>query len=128
MVQEAKADSTIGKEIGMLSVPTGHLEIGELPEERLIKELKEETGYQNIKIEGLLGIYLIKKALGILYQVQLSGEKKKRLKNEISKVSWMTPKEILLHQDSLRPAIKEIIEDYLSGRVIAPLDLVRICF
>jgi len=69
MVQEAKADSTIGKEIGMLSVPTGHLEIGELPEERLIKELKEETGYQNIKIEGLLGIYLIKKALGILYQV-----------------------------------------------------------
>ena len=128
MVQEAKADSTIGKEIGMLSVPTGHLEIGELPEERLIKELKEETGYQNIKIEGLLGTYLIKKALGILYQVQLSGEKKKRLKNEISKVSWMTPKEILLHQDSLRPAIKEIIEDYLSGRVIAPLDLVRICF
>ncbi|MFH1705851.1 MAG: NUDIX domain-containing protein [Patescibacteria group bacterium] len=129
MVQEARNNKKIGKKRGMLSVPSGHLERDESPAERAILEIQEETGYRNIKLIGFQGLYVVKGGLlGIVYQAEVSGEPGKRQEDEIKKVVWMEPEKILADEKNLRPAIKEIVQDYLVGRPLLPLKTVRICF
>jgi 8-oxo-dGTP pyrophosphatase MutT (NUDIX family) len=128
MVEEAESDHKIGKEKGMFSVPVGHLISGKPIEKELIREVREETGYQKVRIKGFLGGYLVKAALGLIYLMEVSGKGVEVSDATIKRSFWANPKDVLSNDiDRLRPGIKEILEDYLRSAKLLEKEVVRDC-
>ena len=128
IVEEAKSDPQTGKNIGMLSVPAGHLIKGEDILEAVKREVLEETGW-NIHITTFLRFYLIKEgALGaVVVATATKLEANPLLDEDIRLASWMSVGEVLQSGKVLRPGMAEILDDYVSG-LRYPLDIIRQCF
>ena len=106
-----------------INQPSGHLEVGETPEEGAIRECKEESGL-DIKINGFIGCYLMEReSNGDIYlrmsfhgtvinnrdeEFPISGD-------DILEAKWMHKEEI---EESLcihrSPMVLRSLEDYVS--------------
>lgn len=121
-----------GEVKGMWNFPAGWLELGEDPTTAVIREAKEESGY-NFTPDYLLGVYSFIKSkegqlnqpIEIVYRGSVSGEPTKVDAEEISAVKWFTPEEIMaMDKYALRDKItKEMLKDYLAGKKY-PLDVI----
>ena len=113
----------LGKEKDSISIPMGHLEYGENPIEAVKRELFEETGLKGVSIDRIIGLYLIEGALGVVYLI-LPPSKPESINlvssdADIMDVRWMDI-EKFLNSNNLRPAVKEIVMDYLNGESYDP--------
>ena len=99
---------------GRWSLLGGYLKAGEHPKEGLEREVLEETGYK-VKANSIIGYYDIQVAFGIAFSGSLVDETQADyFKDEIRNVLWLTSEEIL--KVKLRPAVKEILQDYINGK------------
>jgi len=132
LVQEAQGFSK-----GQWNQPAGWVDPGEDPLKAVIREIKEETGF-DFKPEGIIGIYSIVQkrpkelvsvglphAIKIIYRGAVSNQIKD-LTEDVAKISWYTPDEIEdMDVDTLRDMdIKQEVTDFLAGKSY-PLDLVH---
>lgn len=113
IVQENFENKDINKAKGSYSLPSGHVLANESIEDAIIREVEEETGFL-IKINGLIGLYDIGLALGIAFYGEIIQELNIDSHEEIRKVLWLTYDEII--KLPLRPANKEILDDYINKK------------
>jgi 8-oxo-dGTP pyrophosphatase MutT (NUDIX family) len=130
-VKEKRENKSIGKSVGDISLPSGHLDSDLTVIETVLQEIKEETGYTEVELLGVLRLYHIKGAVGIVYIGVVSGDRGQALKEEISNVFWADPYIILGKNQTgtirLRPGTEEVLEDFLSNRPPFPLDIIKEC-
>lgn len=108
--------------------PAGHLEAGESLVEAVIRETREETGYE-FRPSGLLGVYLWEhpdKRRSYL-RVAFSGPAsaptgEPRLDDGIIGVHWLSPQELFQREPQLRsPMVTRCVAAYRAG-IGYPLD------
>ncbi|MDR2625164.1 MAG: NUDIX hydrolase [Zoogloeaceae bacterium] len=114
-----------------LNQPAGHLEYGETLVEAVIRECREETGYDFCP-QSLVGIYRRPKDQGTLTYLRFAfaGEvvghdPERPLDTGILGARWMTPEALRAAPERWRsPMVQECALDYLAGRRV-PLTLLR---
>jgi len=116
MVQEAKPEC-----YGLWNQPAGHLDANESIVEALIREVKEETGYVNIRIDSIAGIhhFVDESILRINFKVSLLDQSKGPLADDVLEARWFSREEIeeLRCAGQLRNRRTEIaIRDWLEGK------------
>jgi 8-oxo-dGTP pyrophosphatase MutT (NUDIX family) len=102
--------------------PAGHLEEGETLIDAVIRETREETGWDFLP-EALIGIYQWRHPdkEKTFIRVTFSGKGLQQdpdaeLDACIEQTCWLTPAEIRAMQDRLRsPMVLRSVEDYLAG-------------
>ncbi|MBX4191192.1 MAG: NUDIX domain-containing protein [Candidatus Doudnabacteria bacterium] len=118
LIKEANA----GVDTGKWNQPAGWIEVGENPVEGVIREVKEETGYDFVPT-GILGIYSLYKkdrsrhGMKIIFLGKI-GETQSELAEDSSETKWFTPQEIYaMEPDVLRDLdIKQEVKDFLEGK------------
>lgn len=120
VVEEAKTDERTGKVAGMVSLPVGHIPQGELPAAGAIRELQEETGYTSVDLTGLVGYYSTHGLPGVAYKGILPAGilSHGAIDPEISRFFWVEPEKLLSDKRAVRPPTREIVMDYLSGKIV----------
>jgi ADP-ribose pyrophosphatase YjhB (NUDIX family) len=107
----------------VLSQPGGHIEIGESPEEAVIREVSEETAC-DVSCGELVGVYLWihpqtrQQFLRIVYAARyLRCNEHARLDDGIIGRRWMTLAEIESRRAKLRsPTVLRCVHDFVSGK------------
>ena len=120
---------------GKWSHPAGWTEVGEHPIEGIIREVKEETGY-DFTPTHLLGVYSNVRrdisgpkgtphAIKVVFVGKISEQPTGALNDDVSENRWFTLEEInAMDIDVLRTRdIKKMIRDYLAGKHY-PLELI----
>ncbi len=113
-----------------LNQPAGHLEPGEMPQQAVLRELTEETGWHG-QVRHLLPVRLWrnpdnhKTFLRFSYAVKaIRFDDTAQLDDGIVRAVWLSPEEIRQRRKDWRsPMIESCMEDYLQGRFL-PLDWV----
>ncbi len=133
LVKEGK-----GVALNLWNQPAGWIEVGEDPIQAVIKEVKEETGY-DFKPSGIIGIYStvfsykaalhggqIPHPIKFIFRGEIIGGKEMEPNEEILELRWFTQEEIMaMSRDVLRdPDIKEEVKDYFAGRNFS-LDIIK---
>ncbi len=125
-----------GPDQGKWSHPAGWIEVGEDPLEAVVREVKEESGF-DFQPTHILGIYsLVRKDIAlelgatqhpikIIYTGNISGEQT-ILADDVTETHWFTPEEIYaMDKKTLRNLdIKQQVKDYFGGKKY-PLDILR---
>ena len=106
------------------ALPGGGHEIGESIAESVVREVKEETGY-DVEVETLTGTYTnpkhvmayddgeVRQQFSLAFKARLSGGSA-RTSSESREVCWLTPDEISALD--VHPSMRLRIEHALSGR------------
>jgi ADP-ribose pyrophosphatase YjhB (NUDIX family) len=102
--------------------PAGHLEDGETLVDAVIRETREETGWE-FEPESITGIYQWRhpEKQKTFIRVTFSGkglqhDPESELDACIEQTLWLTPEEIRNQHDRLRsPMVLRSVEDYLAG-------------
>lgn len=91
--------------------PGGCVEPKETPWDALVREVKEETGYE-VSSYKMVDAMLDDKALVYLYDVEIKGKEdlSKDPDKEFSKLEWVDPNEVPLHH----PPDKNVVVRYLN--------------
>jgi 8-oxo-dGTP pyrophosphatase MutT (NUDIX family) len=123
---------------GKWHFPAGWVELGEDPFECVVKEVKEETGY-DFTSRSIIGVYsMVRKdttgkmpkdpnafvhGFRIVFRGDISRDAIKPI-SEISETRWFTPDDIdAMDDDTLRDRdVKTMVKDYFAGKKY-PLDL-----
>ncbi|MFQ5493145.1 MAG: NUDIX domain-containing protein [Candidatus Dojkabacteria bacterium] len=115
MVEEAKTMKEIGKEEKMFSFPSGFVEQYETPVEALMREVPEGTGF-SIEVVDIIGFYIVKGAVGIAFRAEITGGELRASGDgsDIKSANWYPPDKV--RRMNLRPAILQILEDYILGQ------------
>ncbi len=97
------------------SLPGGHIEAGESPEEAAIREAREETGYR-IRIKRFVGEYWRPQIgpqgdINYLFIGEIIGGEALRSGNETVALAWFDPMKLPLRR---RPTVSMFIRDALS--------------
>jgi ADP-ribose pyrophosphatase YjhB (NUDIX family) len=103
--------------------PGGHLESGELPEQALVREVREETAC-DVCCDDLIGMYLWihpqtrQQFLRLVYAAAFVGcDDRRPLDANIVARHWLTRDEVVKREKLLRsPAVLRCIQDFESGR------------
>ncbi|MBI4599665.1 NUDIX domain-containing protein [Candidatus Uhrbacteria bacterium] len=126
-------------------IPCGWVDLGEDPLPAVIREVKEESGY-DFTPTRILGVYsMVRKELEgafehvggyrqkegyphgfkIIYVGEVDGEQGSFWEHEISETRWFTPEEIEAMDDAtLRDRdVKQMVKDYFAGKRF-PLDVI----
>ncbi len=113
----------------VLNQPAGHLEDNESLFAAVIRETREETGWQ-FEPDSITGIYRWREPVGgrtyirVAFAGQLlAHDPDAELDDGIERTLWLAPAELELQQEHLRsPLVLRCISDFLDG-VRYPLDL-----
>lgn len=126
LVEEATSDEEIQKQAGAMTIVTGHAKSNETLEQSAKREVMEESGIKNVVLTGVLGVYQINGAIGVVFLGTTDEDIDLKAINseEISSAGWYDPKEVATGAYTLRPPLKHVLEDYMAGKK-HPLDLVR---
>lgn len=108
--------------IERINNPAGHIEAGESPEDAVIRETLEETGYRFVP-EALGGVYVWRKAENgeTFFRCNFIGRCKNHdpgieLDKGIIGPKWYHPTELRKREAMLRsPQVLRSFEDYLAG-------------
>ena len=128
LLREEK-DKTYERSKGLWTLPVGKMNKNESLIDAVLREVKEETGY-DIKVSGTIGIYELfsvdkkKQVFGVAFKGKLTKKQKPRAA-EFKNIIWINVKEILRKNIKLRKGIKEIIKDYQKG-IILPVSHIKI--
>src|SRR5690242_18054103 len=104
-----------GEVKGLWNFPAGWLDLGEDPTAAVIREAKEETGY-DFKPDSLLGIYSWLKPtddgavqpIEIIYRGKISGRPAPVNPREVAQIKWFSPDEILtMDEKTLRDEVSK---------------------
>ena len=120
-----------------LNQPAGHLEVGESPEQGVMREALEETG-RRFTPQGLVGVYLSRTRRAApaenadVSYLRLAffgsageADPARMLDTGIVRTVWLTPDEVRASVERHRsPLVLRCVEDYLLGRRY-PLDLIH---
>lgn len=118
LIKEAHA----GVDTGKWNQPAGWIEVGENPLESVVREVKEETGFDFTPTQ-ILGVYslwrsdLKKHGIKILFKGKI-GETQSALAEDSSETKWFTPEEIYaMGPEVLRDLdIKQEVKDFIAGK------------
>jgi 8-oxo-dGTP pyrophosphatase MutT (NUDIX family) len=125
MVKEAKSAS-----FGLWNQPAGHVDPDESIEEALLREIREETGYVHLRIDGIARIYyfLEENMLRMVYRVSVLDDETVPLADDVLEARWFTRDEIegLMRQGKLRNRRTEFtIRDWIAGVESSSADLIQ---
>lgn len=96
---------------GLVTIPGGHIEVGELPEVALKREVKEELNVRPVKFRLVAKLrYFGKQEHQLVYYFVVSKWKGKIKRKEAAKIFWLDFKEYKkLDLDVDKRAIKRVI-------------------
>jgi len=115
MVKEAHPDY-----FGRWNQPAGHVDANESIAEALLREVREETGYLHVRIDGLSKVYYFVDhgVLRINFNATLVDYDRGPLADDVLEARWFTRQELeeLIRQGQLRSRRTELaIKDWLAG-------------
>jgi ADP-ribose pyrophosphatase YjhB (NUDIX family) len=115
MVREAQPEC-----YGLWNQPAGHVEAGEALEEALTRELQEETGFSNVRVEGVASIHHFVDA-GVLrfnFRVSLLDRNAGPLAEDVLETGWFSASQLeeMARRGELRSRRTELaIRDWLQA-------------
>ena len=103
-----------GRQLWML--PGGEVHLREAPDAAVVREAKEETGY-DVEVERLIAVYGRQQHIGLYFACRaLSGEARTEFDTEVADVGWFDPTD---PPSPPSPVIGLLIADLASGTVPA---------
>ena len=115
MVREAEPEH-----YGLWNQPAGHVDPGESIADALRREVREETGYAHIRIDGLSRIYYFidDQALRMNFRATVLDDETVPLAEDVLEARWFTRIEVeeLMRQRRLRSHRTELaVRDWIEG-------------
>ncbi|QQS38937.1 NUDIX hydrolase [Candidatus Woesebacteria bacterium] len=128
IVEEKRARANLGKESGMYGLPSGHVEENESLIEAIKREVAEETGIKEIVVKNVIGLYLIKGALGVAFSAETNDEIDLQHidGSDIGNAKFETVDNLIKGSCKLRPGILQVVNDFNNG-INFPLELIKDC-
>ena len=108
------ARHTYGKAKGMLIIPGGYVQFGEIPQETLVREYMEETGV-TVKAGKLLAMRFSDKDWYAVFEAEYIEGEPRSDGDENSEVIWM-PVEEALKDETVPELTKIMIEKAVTGK------------
>ena len=108
------ARHTYGKAKGMLIIPGGYVQFGEIPQETLVREYMEETGV-TVKAGKLLAMRFSDKDWYAVFEAEYIEGEPRSDGDENSEVIWM-PVEEALKDETVPGLTKIMIEKAVTGK------------
>ena len=107
---------------GKLSVPGGFVDVGEVAEEALRREIREEVGLDVERLSYFCSLPNSYPYQGVTYQVldfffvgQVAGKSVKIDPGEVAEVCWVPPRQIALETIAF-DSVRETLRRYLAAR------------
>jgi phosphatase NudJ len=115
---------------GRWNQPAGHVDAHESIADALMREIREETGYRNVRIDGLLRIYYFvdEGLLRMNFRVSIVDDEKGPLADDVLEARWFTRAEIeeLMVQGQLRNRRTELVlKDWIAGTTGADAEIIQ---
>ena len=96
--------------------PAGHMEIGETPEEALLREAREEAGIE-IRITALNGVFSLRDPSVVFASYACTTDDEPALSEEVTEIAWFAPSEIPWPEVFIdaRDPLRELLLNGLTG-------------
>jgi ADP-ribose pyrophosphatase YjhB (NUDIX family) len=125
MVREAEPEH-----FGLWNQPAGHVDPDESIEEALVREIREETGYVHVRIDGIARIYYFveENMLRMVFKASVLDGETVALADDVLEARWLTRDEVeeLMRQGKLRNRRTELtIKDWIRGTEGSSADLIQ---
>jgi ADP-ribose pyrophosphatase YjhB (NUDIX family) len=125
MVREAEPEH-----FGLWNQPAGHVDPDESIEEALVREIREETGYVHVRIDGIVRIYYFveENMLRMVFKASVLDGEAVALADDVLEARWLTRDEVeeLMRQGKLRNRRTELtIKDWIRGTEGSSADLIQ---
>ena len=106
---------------GLWNQPAGHVDAGESLTEALVREVKEETGYANVRVDGISRIYYFVNhgLLRVNFFASLLDTVQGPLADDVLEAGWFSVEELseMRRRGQLRSKRTELaIRDWLEGQ------------